>query len=567
MPRKIWSILFVLVILIPFVLGGCTSQPTSVVEKVVKETVVVEGEPVVVTATPGEPVQKGGTIIYCDFSDAETLNPILFSDESSDMVCQMIFNALVQLDEQGTVMPDLAERWEVSADQKVFTYYLRQDVTWHDGEPFTAADVKFTYEAILNEDVNSPRRADFVGLLDAENIVVLDDYTIQFTLNRVDAAWLCCKDVYMIIPEHILGAMAPADINTAAFNTAPVGTGPFVFDEWVKDDHVALSKNSDYFEGEPNADAWFYKVVENETVSFSQLQTGEADISTVTAALWEEANQTESLDCESFPRFSFLFYIYNLDPEVTPLFQDVRTRQALLYALDRQAMVDSIAFGLADVANSVVPPISWAHNPDNEPVYPYDVAKAEALLDEAGWRDEDGDGIREAHGVMAVEDGTPLSFDLRTGSGNQEREQAVVAMQQYWAQVGVDARANTKEWTALLDDLMDTRQYEVVVIGFSWDVDPDQTAMWHSNSYADGFNVGRYMNPDLDRILEAALETTDVEERKTYYYEMQHILAEDVPSPILYFRRGTECWNDRLHEYDVNDLNRWYNAHEWWVAD
>ena len=183
------------------------------------------------------------------------------------------------------------------------------------------------------------------------------------------------------------------------------------------------------------------------------MQTGEADISTVTAALWDEANQTESLDCESFPRFAFLFYIYNLDPEVTPLFQDVRTRQALLYALDRQAMVDSIAFGLADVANSVVPPLSWAYNPDNEPVYPYDTAKAAALLDEAGWRDEDGDGIREAHGVEAVPDGTPFSFELRTDAGNQEREQTIVAMQQYWAQVGVDASTATREWNALLDGL------------------------------------------------------------------------------------------------------------------
>ena len=113
---------------------------------------------------------------------------------------------------------------------------------------------------------------------------------------------------------------------------------------------------------------------------------------------------------------------------------------------------------------------------------------------------------------------------------------------------------------------METHQYEVVVIGFSWDVDPDQSPMWHSRSYADGFNVGRYMNPELDQILEAALETTDVQERKDYYFEMQRILAEDVPSPILYFRRGTECWNADLHEYDVNDLNRWYNAHEWWMA-
>jgi len=397
-------------------------------------------------------------------------------------------------------------------------------------------------------------------------IEVLDDYTIRLTLSQVDASFLVTKCSYGIIPEHILGGLTPDEFNTAEFNTqSPVGTGPFMFREWVKDDHVALVKNPDYFKGAPNIDFWYYKIVENQTVEYAQLQTGEVDFAGVTAALWEDAQQQENLGCVAYPQFGFTFYVYQLDPEKSPLFLDVRTRQALLLALDRQAMVDSIVFGLADVAHSTVPPISWAHNPDNEPRYGYDPEAAKALLDEAGWRDEDGDGVREAHGVTGVDDGTPFTFEIHTNAGNNERESNMVVMQQYWKEIGIDAKSTPIEWNALLAELTETYEYEMIVVGFSWDTDPDQKTMWHTDSYGGGFNMNRYSNPELDEIIDAALQTVDQEERTGYYLEMQRILAEDVPAPILYFRQGTGCWNTRLHEFEWNDLDEKWNAEKWWV--
>jgi len=600
--RKKWAGFFALSIAVVLILSACATPTPEVIEKVVekvvtqvvketvvqketvKETVIVEGTPqvvekeitkvvevekeVVITATP-EPVtvSKGGTVIESSFADAEILNPILSTDTASSDVNQFIYNSLVRTDpNDASTVPELAERWEISDDNLTFTYYLRKDVTWHDGEPFTAHDVKFTYDTILNPDVNSPRRADFVDILTPEQIVVLDDYTIQFQLSQIDATFLCCKDIYGIIPEHILGGLTAEEFNAAEFNTlAPIGTGPYMFREWVKDDHVALVKNPNYFLGEPNVDFLYYKVVENATVEFAQLQTGEVDYVAVTAALWEEALQTETLDCIDYRRFAFNFYVYNLDPEKTPLFLDVRTRQALLYALDREAIVESIAFGLGEVAHSTVPPISWAHNPDNEPRYEYNPEKAMELLEEAGWKDEDGDGIREAHGVEGVEDGTPFSFEIHTNAGNVEREQLIVTMQQFWAEVGVDGQPTPIEWNALLAELTETYEYDVIMVGFSWDIDPDQKTMWHTDSYGGGFNMNKYSNPELDEILDAALQTVDQEERKAYYYEMQSILAEEVPAPILYFRNGTGCWNKRLHEFEYNDIDYRWNAYDWWV--
>jgi peptide/nickel transport system substrate-binding protein len=558
-----------------------TEVVTQVVKQTVRETVVVEGTPKVVekevtkvvekvvTPTP-EPLQvvKGGTVIESTFADAEVLNPVLSVDDSSNQVIYFMFNTLVDLDpDDASVVPDLAEKWEISEDDLSYTFYLREDVTWHDGEPFTADDVKFTFDTTLNPDVNSPNRANLVDILTPEQIIVLDDYTIQFQLSQVDAPFLANKMAqYAIVPEHILGGLSAEEFNSAEFNTvAPIGTGPFMFREWVRDDHIALVKNPNYFGGEPNLDFIYYKIVENQTVEFAQLQTGEVDYAAVTAALWEEAQGQEHLDCKAYPNYGFLFYIYQLNPEETPLFLDVRTRQALLYAVDRQAMADSIAMGLADVAHSVIPPISWAHNPDNEPRYPYDVERAKELLEEAGWKDEDGDGVREAHGVMSVEDGTPFSFEILTNAGNNERESAMVAVQQYWKEVGVEAQPTAIEWNALLAKLTETFEYEMIVVGYGWGVDPDQKEMWHTDSHPGSFNMNMYSNERVDELLDMALQTTDQERRKEYYYEFQQILAEEVPSPIIYFRRTTRCWNGRLYEHDPNAIDWKWNADRWWV--
>ncbi len=382
--RKNMSIVLNLMVMIVLALSACQPKTvivekevkvTEVVTQVVKETVIVEGEAQViekevtkvvekmVTPTPDpDAINQGGTVIASSFSDAEILNPILSTDTASSDVETMMYNGLVGIDVYDlSVIPDLAERWDVSEDSLTFTFYLGKNVTWHDGEPFTAHDVKFTYDMILNPDVNSPRRAGLADILTPEQIEVIDDYTIRFTLSQVNASFLITKCSYGIIPEHILGGLTAAEFNAADFNTkSPIGTGPFMFREWVKDDHVALVKNPNYFRGAPNIDFWYYKVVENQTVEYAQLQTGEVDYAEVTAALWEDAQQQENLDCITFPQFGFTFYIYQLDPEKSPLFLDVRTRQALLYALDRQAMVDSVLQGLGDVAHSTMPPVSWA---------------------------------------------------------------------------------------------------------------------------------------------------------------------------------------------------------------
>lgn len=516
--------------------------------------------PIPPTPTPG--YQVGGTFVETSFADAEILNPILSTDTASGDNIDLLFNGLLTLDENFAPICDLCESFEVSDDYLTLTFHLQKGVKFHDGEELTAEDVAYTYQMILDEDVNSPRRSDFEGYLTLDNIKVIDDYTISFTLNQIKADTLVSDWGYGILPKHILGDLTAEEFNAADFNSNPIGTGPFKFVEWVKDDHLLHEAFDDYFQGRPRIDKYVYRIVEDQTAEFAALQTGESDWSGLTAALWEEAQTVPNIKPKAYDNFNFTFYTTNLDPEKSPFFQDKRVRQAMLYALDREAMVESIIFGLGKVADSTIPPISWAHNPDNEPVYRYDVEKAKALLDEAGVVDTDNDGIRE------LPDGTPVSFTINTNAGNQERESVITAMQQYWAEIGFEATPEPVEWNTLLAMLTENFDYDVIVVGFRWGVDPDQKAMWHTDAYQAGFNMNKYSNPDLDKILDDALATLDQEERKALYFEMQRILAEELPNAILYFRQSTAAISERTNELVLSFLTDCCRptAHLWWLT-
>ncbi|MCW5853587.1 MAG: hypothetical protein KIT87_26210, partial [Anaerolineae bacterium] len=454
-------------------------------------------------------------------------------------------------------IPDLATKWTVSPDNLTYNFTLRDDVKFHDGQKFSADDVKFTYELMLNEKVNSPRRSSLAVI---DSINVKSPTEIEFKLKSVTADFLVSQSSYQILPKHILGSVPPEQINTHDFNTkSPIYTGPFKFKEWVKDDHITLVANPDYFLGKPKLDQYIYKVVKDANVVAAQLKTGEIDWGAFEPALLEEMQKQQNLNIKAYDQFSFTFYSYNLDPAKTPLFQDVKVRQALLYALDRDAMVKKIMFGQGSVANTSVPLISWAYNKDNQPQYKFDTAKAESLLDEAGWK-KGSDGMR-------AKDGKKLSFTCYTNAGNKVRESYVTVMQEQWRKIGVEMTPKLEEWNAFLDRITKTRDFECFLVGFSWGVDPNQKTMWHTSSYNGGFNMNKYANPDLDKILDDALNTTDINKRKELYFKMQEIVAKDVPSVILDFPKALVAVNKRVVNLEPKAVGTRNNVEQWAVTD
>ncbi|MFW6075961.1 MAG: ABC transporter substrate-binding protein, partial [Chloroflexota bacterium] len=229
-----------------------------------------------------------------------------------------------------------------------------------------------------------------------------------------------------------------------------------------------------------------------------------------------------------------------------------------LYALDREAMLESIRFGYGEVAVGTMPVLSWAYNPDGiEETYDYDPEMANQLLDEAGWEMND-DGIRER-------DGETLSFDMYTNTGNTVREQYLTIMQEYWREIGVEMTPQLEPFPALVERITETFDYEVVLIGFSWSATPGQEAMWACDSYPAGFNLVRYCNEDLDEIMVEAAGEVDQDRRIELYTEMQNVLMEDLPMAVLDFPEGIAGVNQRVHNLFPNDPNLRFNTETWWV--
>ncbi len=504
---------------------------------------------------------KGGQVIEGTFADAKTANPILTTDTASGRIQDMMFNSVMTVS-PSDVSPqgELAEKFDIASDGITYTFNLRDGVQWQDGQPFTSADVKFTYDTHMNPDSGSARTSELTERV--ASIDATDDKTVTVKLKEPNAAFLVSNMIYNIVPQHILKDVAPKDLAQDAFSTGQkgrtIGTGAFMFNEWVKDDHITLDKNPNYWKGAPNLDKWIYKVVPDQNTAVQQVKTGELDYASVPASSVQDLKSRNDLNVVTYDTFSFTFFSYQLDPAKSKLFQDKEVRQALMYALDRKSMVEAILFGYGTVAVGTMPVLSWAYNPDGiTNKYPYDVKKANDLLDSAGWA-KGSDGVR-------AKDGQKLQFDMYTNSGNDERAQYLTIMQQSWKQIGVTMTPKTEEWNAFLNRITGTKDFEVFLVGFSWDTDPDQTTMWATSSYTGGFNMNKYSNPKVDDLLKQGLATNDQSKRKDIYTQMDNILMDDIPSPITDFPKGIYAVNKRVHNLFPNAVSIPFNAEQWWV--
>jgi peptide/nickel transport system substrate-binding protein len=368
-----------------------------------------------------------------------------------------------------------------------------------------------------------------------------------------------------VIAEHIWADADPATMSQdpGATGTDPsrvIGTGPFLFSEWIIEDHATAVPNENYWNGAPYLDEYIFKVVPDQAAGVAQLQTGEIDyFEGVPESSLTEFEGSEDVTIVDYPTLNFTFYGTNLDETKTTLFQDVEVRQAMMYALDREAMIESIRFGYGEVAVGTMPVLTWAYQPDQiEMTYPYDVELAEQLLDEAGWVMGD-DGVR-------AKDGQRLAFTMYTNAGNQVRESYLTVLQEYWAEVGIEMTPQLEPFPALVERITETFDFEAFLIGFNWSVSPDQTTMWHCDSAGgNGFNTVSYCNEEVDALLEQALAETDRETRIELYVQMQNIIMEDLPHAILDFPQGFTGVSSRVHNVYPSGVNARFNMQHWWV--
>ncbi len=512
--------------------------------------------------------KKGGHVVEGAFSDVRTFNSMLSSDTASNQLIGLMFDGLLNSKKNGDLIGALAQDLpKTSSDGLTYTFKLRPNLKWSDGQPLTADDVIFTYQLAYDPkyaDVASPRRGDLSKYI--ASVTAPDPQTVVITTTQVFAPFLVSHCQYGILPKHVLGTLSAKDINTADFNKAPtVSNGAFKFVSWQSGQQVTLARNDTYWAGAPFLDQFIYKVLPDSTTVANQLKTGEIDIGPVDPAQFDSVKSSGNTNIVEFPVAIFDFYAYNLDPTKLggKLFAQKEVRQALVYALDRQSWVQAIYFGHAEVATSVEPPTSWAFKAKPQVVYSFDKAKANSLLDAAGWA-KGADGIR-------AKDGLPLKFEMHTNAGNKQRESLLQVMQQSWKDIGVDATPKLIQFPQLVTEIVSTRTFDMFLVGFSWGQDPDEAPLFHSrNTVAGGFNGADFKNADVDAALDGALATIDQNKRKQFYYKFQDVMSDQVPAPILMFNKGIWATSKRVMGADFGTYNQFGNRpwiNQVWVTD
>ncbi len=496
------------------------------------------------TSQPAPQGKKGGHLVEGNFTDISFLNSVLSSDTASNQVISLLFEGLLGSRPNGDLVPLLAESMPtVSSDGLTYTFKLRPNLKWSDGQPLTSDDVLFTFNLMFAPEyaaVNSPRRSDLV--LHIESIKAPDPQTVVFKTKAVWAPFLALHAQREIMPKHVLSSLPAAGINTAAFNSAPSATsGAFKFVRWDKGQQVVLARNEAYYGSQAHLDQYAYKVVPDSVTLVNQLKTGEIDFGPVDPSLWDSLATEDSLNrLTPFGVPTFTFYAYQLDPNKAAgkIFGDRAVRQALLLALDRQQMADKVYFKQAIIADSVEPPISWAHS-NAKPSYGFDKAKAEQMLDAAGWT-KGSDGIRAKNGVQ-------IKFEMITNQGNKQRESLLQIMQQSWSDIGVTATPRLIQFPQLVTQITNVRTFDIFLVGFNFTQDPDESQLFASTSTnPGGFNGFDFKNTQVDDLLNQASGTLDQSKRKAAYAKFQDVMNQEVPAPILVFNKGLWAANKRV---------------------
>lgn len=442
------------------------------------------------------------TLVYGS-TDYTAINPALYEHGE---INSLIFSGLTAHNAQNEVVPALAEKWEFDEATNTYTFHLRQGVKWHDGEPFTSQDVKFTLETIMDPENASEIASNYE---DITKIEIPDDTTVMISLKAPNVAMLDYLTVGML-PEHLL---AGKEIATDDFNQHPVGTGPYRLTQWEIGQSIVLEKNEEYFGGEPEIDTVIFKIVPDEKVRAVQLKSGELDLAQVSPQDGETFQNAEGYTVYDMNTADYRGILYNFNH---PFFQKHReVINALSYAIDRQSIIDTVLLGKGEIAYS--PLQAGPYYNDNIIKYDYQPEKTAQMLEEAGW-EKNQNGYYE-------KDGDVLEFTIHCSEGDQVRIDMATICAQQLRQAGANV-------TVSVDAQIDWEGQEAYLIGWGSPFDPDDHT-YKVFGTGKGANYSAYSNEKVDQLLQKARETDVEEERKEYYDAFQEELSKDLPYTFL----------------------------------
>ncbi len=449
----------------------------------------------------------GDTLVIALTSEPENLSPIFMDFYAGNW---RTFNGLLSYDADLNLVPDLAaEMPDVSEDGETVTVRLREDVTFHDGEPLTSDDVVFTYESLLDPDVGTELRARFDLAEVIEGVEAIDEHTVEFHLSRPDAAFF--HKLYPgIVPQHLLEG---EDLNTADFNRNPVGTGPFVFDEWSSGERIVMTANEDYHHGDVGIPRVVFTFIEDENARVSQLRDGTVDATAVPPRLAGDFRDDDNFQVVEVPSADARVAVL---PHDEPNLEDPQVRRALAMGINREAIVDGVLAGSGEPAYG--PYIAGAMPPE----IPHDPDAARELIEEAGWS-TGSDGFYER-------DGERLGFELLYPSGDSVRRDIALAIRSDLQELGVDVEVDGAGWDVITDRFGSGDAGNMFAWGQPYDPDLELYLHFHSAFLDDGEpfnNPARIDDPAIDDALDTGRRSLDPDERLAAYSDLQEALQED----------------------------------------
>jgi peptide/nickel transport system substrate-binding protein len=517
----------------------------------------------------------GGTATIAQNSEPGNLNPLIFPTTYDTNIEELVFNTLVAPTADLNYESELAESWTFSEDQKTLTLTLHRGVTWHDGEPLTADDVAFTLTAIAEPNYNGGAYSQVEVIEGAaayqageaesvSGIEVIDDTTIALTTTEVYAPILATLAGIMILPEHIYGEVPVENWQTDETNRSPVGSGPFIFDEFRSGELISLSANEAYFEGRPCLDRLIVRFGDANTM-LAALVSGEVDAAPVPVPSVASVESDANLTLTTVEQLSFDYLGTNLR---NPILADPVVRTAMAQAINREAIVSGLMSGYGTVVDTIFPKSHWAYPQDVAPI-PYDLEGAAAMLEEAGWTMSGGVRSKEAQ---------EMRFRLFYTTGNPVRERGAALIQANLKQLGIEVELQSMDFPTLVtyilpkDDkgtprAVEAGDFDLFILGFGIERDPSEYLSYFTEAGQppNGYNFTGYTDPAGGELLIAGQETIDTDARTKLYNDFGLLMREQLPWIPLAQPQALYGSGPRLHNFapDIRGVN--VGVTTWWV--
>lgn len=526
------------------------------------------------TLAPSSAGKPGGRVILGEFGDAKTLNPVTVTDVTSDVVTSRIYASLTRVDAKtGDTIPGLAEKLEASPDGTSLRFTLRNGLKWSDGSPLTGDDFKFTVMATLrSKKTNHKNNVDQIkgaqeyisGAAEDLSGITVSGNDITVSLQNSFCPAMNQIGNLSIIPKSVFGKyLDPKDptknLDDAPENLAPpLASGAFKFKEWQPNDHITLVRNDMYWQ-KANIDEWVMKVYPSQDAQTAAVKVGEIDMTEIAPKDLKDMQSTSAVQVFKYLNLGYTYMSYNQMRGGKEFLRDKAVRQAMTYAINMDLIIEKVMFGEGVKMVAHTPPVSWAYDASDLNTYPFDPAKAEQLLQGAGY-------AKGSDGIYAKA-GQKLEFSVITNSGNKTRETFIQVASEQLKAIGISVEPKTESFEALVDRLNTSKDpvlgdegghdFDSIVLGWSLTADPDMYSVWHSNStHPSENNAIIYKNPALDQAIIAGRTKCSQAERKAAYKTANKILNEEQPYNFGFAQNVLLVVNKRIQGIDPGPFVR-----------